>query len=275
MDRIEKALQKKRSRRHGNDDAAPAFVENSKYLEDRTEIVHPFEKIVYTQSRVVETPANVLAENRLIAGNRSDPRSVVFRMLRTQVLQKMRENGWTSIAITGPISGVGKSVVATNLAISISLEVNQTVLLVDADLRRPSIHKYFDFEPEYGLIDYLRSEARLEDLFVNPVYKRMLLIPGKGTTSESSELLSSPRMSKLLKDIKSRYQSRIIVFDLPPLLSTDDVIVFMPEVDATLLVVENGKNTKSEVEKSMRLLESTNLIGTVLNKAEEQAQEYY
>ena len=82
-------------------------------------------------------PQSVLSENRLIAGNRSDPRATSFRMLRTQVLHAMRENDWTSLAVTGPSSGIGKSLVATNLAISISLEVNQTVLLVDVDLRRP------------------------------------------------------------------------------------------------------------------------------------------
>jgi Mrp family chromosome partitioning ATPase len=149
------------------------------------------------------------------------------------------------------------------------------VLLVDVDLRRPAIHKYFDFEPDYGLLDYLRGDAELKDLFVNPVFKRLVLLPGRDTTSESSELLSSPRMVNLVKDLKNRYQSRIIIFDLPPLLNVDDAMVFLPNVDSTLLVVENGRNKQSEVQDSMRLLEGTNLIGTVLNKADEEVREYY
>ena len=88
-------------------------------------------------------------------------------------------------------------------------------------------------------------------------------------------LLSSPRMVNLVKELKNRYQSRIIIYDLPPLLNLDDAMVFLPNVDSSLLVVENGKNKQSEVHDSMRLLESTNLIGTVLNKADEEFKEYY
>ena len=268
MDRIRKALDKSKTHER------KSLLRNSR-IEVAANKDHPFEKIEYSQTRRINLPQSVLSENRLIAGNRSDPRATSFRMLRTQVLHAMRENDWTSLAITGPSSGIGKSLIATNLAISISHEVNQTVLLVDVDLRNPTVHKYFDFEPDYGLLDYLKGEADLGELFVNPVFKRLVLLPGRGTSSASSELLSSPRMVNLVKDLKARYQSRIIVFDLPPLLNVDDAMVFLPNVDATLLVVENGKNTESEVQHSMRLLEGTNLIGTVLNKADEEIRDYY
>ena len=82
-------------------------------------------------------------------------------------------------------------------------------------------------------------------------------------------------MINLIGDLRNRYESRIIIFDLPPLLNIDDAMVFLPNVDATLMVVENGKNTQSEVQQSMRLLQSTNLIGTVLNKADDDIREYY
>ncbi len=268
MDRIKKALDKSRTqkRRSMIEHTSPRAV----IPED-----HPFENIEYSETRYIDVPQAVLTEKRLIAGSRTDPRATSFRLLRTQVLHAMRENNWSSIAVTGPSSGIGKSLVAINLAISISREVNQTVLLVDVDLRRPSIHKYSDFEPEFGLQDYLRGEAELRDIFVNPVFKRLVLLPGRGTTSESSELLSSPRMVNLVKELKNRYKSRIIVFDLPPLLSIEDSMVFLPNVDSTLLVVENGKNKHSEVLDSMRLLEGTNLIGTILNKSDEDIREYY
>ena len=268
MDRIKKALEKNRSRKIDR----PATVARS----DDTQFEgHQFERIQYTNSQQLEVSQTTLSENRLIAGNRSDPRATAFRMLRTQVLQTMRENNWSMLAVTGPSSGIGKSLVAANLAISVSFEVNQTVLLVDLDLRRPSIHRYFGFEPEYGLLDYFNGEVQLGDLFVNPMFERLLLLPGRGTTSESSELLSSPRMVKMVKDLRSKYDSRIIIFDLPPLLNIDDAMVFLPNVDATLLVVENGKNTESEVQDSMRMLQGTNLIGTVLNKADEEMRDYY
>jgi capsular exopolysaccharide synthesis family protein len=270
MDRIKKALDKSRSQR-----TQKLFQQAQMRIESETSKDHPFDQIEYSQTKHIEVPQSVLSENRVIAGNRTDPRATSFRMLRTQVLHAMRENEWTSLAVTGPSKGIGKSLVAVNLAISISHEVNQTVLLVDADFRNPTIHKYFNFEPDYGLLDYFQDKAKLEDLFVNPVFKRLVLIPGRGNTTESSELLSSPRMINLVKELKSKYPSRIVLFDIPPLLDLDDAIVFLPNVDSTLLVVENGKNTQSEVEKSMRLLGPTNLIGTVLNKTDEEVRDYY
>lgn len=272
MDRIKAALDKNRSRKSGSQ-KRKSLLEQVK-LDKQLEVYQPFQNIEYTETRSVSVPQSILSENRLIAGNRADPRASAFRMLRTQVLQAMRENEWTSLAITGPTNGIGKSLVATNLAVSISFEVNQTVLLVDVDLRRPTIHKYFDFEPDAGLLDYLNGEVELKQILINPVFKRLVLLPGRSTTSESSEMLSSPRMTNLVKELKSRYQSRIIIFDLPPLLNIDDALVFLPNVDATLLVVENGKNTHSEVQNSMRILEGTNLIGTVLNKADEEIRDY-
>jgi capsular exopolysaccharide synthesis family protein len=268
MDRIRKALDKSRPKKRQN-------VLRQISLENETDITHPLEQIEYTNTRQIDTPQSVLTENRLIAGNQADPRATAFRMLRTQVLQTMRENGWTTLAVTGPTRDVGKSMVATNLAISISREVNQTVLLVDADLRRPSIHKLFDFNPDVGLLDYLQGNAKPQDLFVNPVFKRLVLLPGRDKTVESSELLASPRMTNLVKELKSRYESRIIIFDLPPLLDIDDALIFLPNVESALLVVENGGNTQSEVQKSMRQLELTNLIGTVLNKSDEEIRDYY
>ena len=268
MDRLSKALDKNRSRKRRDSRKSEPVVQ-------QLHNDHPFEKIEYTQTRRIKVPQNVLSENRLIAGNRSDPRGTAFRVLRTQVLQAMRENNWSSLAVTGPTSGIGKTLIAINLAISISHEVNQTVLLVDTDLRRPTIHKYFDFEPDYGLLDYLKGEAEVKDLFVNPVFKRLVLLPGRGSTTESSELLSSPGMHSLLSDLRTKYQSRIIIYDLPPLLTIDDAMVFLPHVDSTLLVVENGKNTQSEVQNSMRLLEATNFLGAVLNKADEDISDYY
>ena len=268
MDRIKKALDKSRNQKK---EGLP-YKTRGESSANRENV---FEKIEYSKTHHIDVPQNVLSENRLIAGNRSDPRSVAFRMLRTQVLQAMRENGWASLGVTGPSRGIGKSLIATNLAISISHEVNQTVLLVDVDLRNPTIHKYFNFAPDYGLLDYLLGEVELSELFVNPAFKRLVLLPGRGTSNASSELLSSPRMTNLVKDLVARYQSRIIIFDLPPLLHIDDAMVFLPNVDSTLLVVENGKNTESEVQNSMRLLEGTNLIGTVLNKSDEEVPEYY
>lgn len=272
MDRIKTALDKTRARRKQQRDSQPLReAESGRALQ----AYQPLENILYTQTRSLKVDQNILTRRRLIAGNRADPRADAFKILRTQVLKAMRDNGWTTLGITGPTSGVGKSLVAANLAVSISFEVNQTVLLVDADLRHPSLHTYFNFKPDLGLLDYLEGNATLPQILINPVYERLVLLAGRGSSPGSSELMSSPRMTDLAKELKLKYQSRIVIFDLPPILNIDDALVFLPNLDATLLVVENGGNTQSEVQTAMRLLEGNNVLGTVLNKADEEIRDYY
>ena len=102
---------------------------------------------------------------------------------------------------------------------------------------------------------------------MNPGIKRLVILPGLGRAEDSAELLSSPKMASLVADIKSQYDSRVIIFDVPPLLQTDDVLLSAGYFDSTLLVLEDGKNTESNITKSLQLLEGSHLLGTVVNKA--------
>ncbi len=233
-----------------------------------TEFLQTSVPITYSRTRSVKLNPKLLRERRIIAALKNEPQADMFRVLRTKVLKAMRDNNWHSLAITGATPGVGKSVVAVNLAIALAMEVNQTVLLVDADMRRPSVAWHLGFNVQFGLADYLTEELPLEDILVNPGIQRLVVLPGRGSQTFSSELLSSPRMVSLVEELKARYASRIVLFDLPPLLAADDALLFMPYFDAALLVVEDGKNTAEDVRRSLQLLDDTNLIGTVLNKAQ-------
>lgn len=206
-------------------------------------------------------------ERRLVMGLKNDPHADVFRLLRTNVLRQLRENDWSSLAVVAPTEACGKTFTAANLAAALAMEVNQTVLLVDADLRNPQLAWYFGIQPEKGLLDYLQTDIQVEDLLINPSIERLVVLPGRRSSTISSELLSMPKMSALVDELKSRYQSRIVLFDLPPLLATDDALLFMHHFDAALLVVEDGKTTPDEVQRSLAILEQTNLAGMVLNKA--------
>jgi len=228
---------------------------------------HKFPAIRYTRTRKVSVTPELMKERRLVMGLKNDPHASVFRQLRTNVLKQFREKEWTSLAIVAPTSECGKTFVTANLAIALAMEVNQTVLVVDADLRNPGVGWQFGMDVEKGLLDYLHSDVEVEDLLVNPGFDRLVVLPGRHTTDISSEFLSLPKMSSLVEELKSRYQSRIILFDLPPLLSTDDALLFMHHFDAALLVVEDGKSTQEEVNQSLALLEETNLAGMVLNKS--------
>lgn len=227
----------------------------------------PAGQVHYTQTRVVSLNSVAMERNRILLGEQKSDAGTAYRMLRTLVLQKMRENGWTSLAVTSARTGDGKTVTAINLALSLAREVNHTVLLVDLDLRNPSVHQVLGYEPEKDLSHYLYNGAPLQEILFNPGIERLVVLPCGDPIPNSSETLSSPRLVALVDELKNRYPERIVIFDLPPVLETDDPLAFSPYVDAFLFVVEEGKTTRDELTRAMDMLGESLLLGTVLNKS--------
>lgn len=252
-------------------DTAPAFEQPPAGARSPTPSggsANPPEKIHYTQTRSAKVSRDFLRSQRIIAGYDPCPFVDSYKVLRTRVLQKMRENGWSALAITSPGPGCGKSLTAINLAISLALEVRQTVLLVDANLRNPAVHRYMGVTPEYGLSDYLLDDVPIEKILINPEgFSRFVLLPCKRPLLESSEILASQKMALLVEELKSRYPSRYTLFDLPH-LATADALSFAPFVDAVLLVAEEGRTTQDELTQAIEALQGAQLLGVVLNKAD-------
>lgn len=223
----------------------------------------------YESTKSENISPRVLVSNRVVAADGLDPTAKRFQVLRTKILQQMRKKNWNTLAISAPTQGAGKSLVAANLAVSIAMEGNQSVLLVDMDLSKPSIHKYFGMEPDYGIHDYFDGTTKIEDILVHPGIERLVLLPGKRGIVNSSDQISSPLVKRLVNELKTRYESRIVIFDLPPTLISDEVLVFLPYVDCSILVVESGKNTPKEVENALEVVGSNPLLGTVLNKSDQ------
>ncbi len=233
-------------------------------------------EISYTQTRVVELDPRHLEMHRVVALNKSDLSSVSFDLLRTQVLQKMEEHGWRTLAIVSPVPDCGKTVVAINLAISIAHYTNKTAMLVDFDLRKPKVADYLGLVPEKSLNDVLEGESDVSDAFLNPGMPKLVVLPTAKQIRKSSEMLASGKVKSLIRDLRDRYKERIVIFDLPPLLNVDDAISVLPNIDCVLMVVGNGMVTKHEMEESLRHLHSTHLLGVVLNKADvQQRNQYY
>ncbi len=224
--------------------------------------------VQYSRTRTLGVPESVLLKNRVVAGLPQHPHHDAYRMLRTRVLQCLRANSWNSFAVTSPATGSGKTLTAINLAVSLAMEVVHTVLLVDLDLRNPSIHRYFDYEPEYGLSDYLFNDVPIEQILFSPSIDRLVVLPGKDGIRNSSEMLRSPKMVGLVEELKNRYPDRLVVFDLPPMLAADDALAFSPYTDSMLMVAENGATTSDDLDRAISVLKGTPIIGTVLNKAE-------
>jgi protein-tyrosine kinase len=209
----------------------------------------------------------LLQNNRVIMGNGEDSRADIFRVLRTHVLKQLRQNGWNSFAVTSAMPGAGKTFVSVNLAMAIAMEEGRNVLLVDGDLKCPRVGQYLGLQYDLGLIDCLTGDLSLYEVCIRPGIERLLVLPGRNTDRNSSELVSSRRMHNLIREIQSRYETGIVIFDLPPLFAADDALLLMSHVDGALLVVEDGKTTAEELQKAMHLLEETNLLGLVVNKS--------
>ena len=233
------------------------------------------EDVSYRHTRVVKLRAEHLEQNRIVAFDKNDPKSMIFDVLRTHVLQKMEENGWGTLAITSPTPEAGKTVVAINLAMSIAQQTNKTAMLVDFDLRRPKIGAYLGIPKEKSLNDLLDGKAELPDVLVNPDMPRLVVLPTNTPVRNSSETLSSKKIADLIKELRERYESRIVIFDLPPMLVTDDAIALLPQIDCVLMVVANGMSTRLKLDDSLRHLPAAKLIGTILNKAEIEPVGYY
>lgn len=259
MERIKEALERARQER-GDTPATP-----------RPPVVAAAARsaeINYTQTRTTQVSSGMLRSHRIIAGLPDGDFTAAYRHLRTQVLQRLTENDWNVLAITSPGEDEGKTLTAINLAISLAMEVHYTVLLVDANLRHPSIHEHMNIPAGKGLSEYLLDDIPLPDLMVHPEnLEQVVILPGGRPVQNSAELLNSPKMVQLVKELKTRYPSRIVIFDLPPVLSAADALAFAPYVDATLLVLEEGKTSQEDARRTVELLDCTNVIGTVLNKA--------
>ncbi len=266
MGSIEKALEKAKRQRKINAEA-----------EERVEVGEqtPFlERPIYTQTRQVPLDKSCLMGKRIYDPLCNPTIIDGYNLLRTQVLQKTRDSGSNTILITSTTKGEGKTLTAINLAISISREVAQTVLLVDADLRHPTVQKYFDLKVEVGLSDYLLHDIPIPDLLINPGIDKLIILPGGKAIPGSTEILGSPKMAELVQEMKTRYKDRYLIFDCSPLLVNPDSLIFSSYVDGIILVVEAGKTTTDQVKKAMEFLKGRNLLGTVLNKAG-RAETYY
>jgi Mrp family chromosome partitioning ATPase len=224
--------------------------------------------IEYTQTKQVEVNREFLRRQRVIAGLEPTSYTDAFKVLRTRVLQRMREKGWRTLGVTSPNAGAGTTLVAINLALSLALEVTQTVLLVDVNLRDPGIHDYFGLTPGFGLGDHLLDQVPIERILLHPRgIERFVLLPGNRPLPGSAELLSSPRTAELVSELKHRYTDRLVVFDLPP-LQTADTLAFAPLLDCLLLVAGAGRTGRNELAQALEHLRGIPILGTVLNDAE-------
>jgi non-specific protein-tyrosine kinase len=229
----------------------------------------------YTVSRAVALDPATVTGNRCVAFLPESPEADAYRVLRTRILQRIKELGGNTVMVTSALPGEGKTLTAINLAMTFAREFRQTVLLVDCDLKRQKIHDYLGYDGERGLIDYLLYDTPIPELMVWPGIEKLTVISGGRTIGDSSELIGSQRMKDMVEDMRTRYPDRIVFFDVPPVLAGADALAFAPLVDHILFAVQAGRTPLPEIRSALGLLPAEKVAGLVLNRQQSPPPAYY
>jgi protein-tyrosine kinase len=278
MSIVERALQKNRSstKPGGSPPRRDAKVSADRAL-IRTQQAAAIDTGVRVRSVMVHVDRDACRERRLLVKGDDEKDSAAvaaYRMLRTRLLHRARVKQWVTIAVTSAGPNDGKTLTALNLAFSMAREKSREIVLLDMDMRNPSVCRTLGVEPKRQLRDYLELGGDTQGLFFSFGNENLLISGSTHPTDEASELLSSPRFDQLLGDLKQGTVNPVILIDLPPVLVTDDALVVAPKIDAILVVASEGLTSRADLTKTLHLLSEFPIAGVVLNRAVETTPGY-
>jgi len=223
-------------------------------------------------ARRVELDLAAMAAAGLVTPNAprshaSDQYRVIKRPLISNAMGKGASilNHGNLIMVTSALAGEGKSFTAVNLAMSIAAEMDNTVMLVDADVARPSLLRMLNLPPSPGLLDVLKGNADMASVLLRTSIEKLTLLPSGTPHPRSTELLASDAMRLLLDDIAKRYPDRIIIFDSPPLLLTTEARVLATQVGQVVMVVQAEKTLRADVQRALATIETCPVRMMLLN----------
>ena len=269
MDRIQRALDLARSQR-------PHSPPPDDQRLERTTLYREFgvAPVEFAARLPLDWPA--LRERRVISCEDSQPAGHAYRMLRTQVLQRARANGLSTVGVVSAVNGEGKTLTAINLALSLAAEPNQTVMLVDLDLRRPAIARILGLAADHGLESWFGGDDPTKNVcYALEGIERLYVLPTLAPVDNSSETLAGLGTRRLLSELKDRDPGRLLIVDLPPVLLSDDALMVAPLLDAVVLVVNERRTKREDVARVIELLGNTRIVGTVLNRSKESEDRAY
>ena len=268
MDRIRTALDKARQQREFGAEPAVRTPGPGPTRAARPAAELLPARIEYTSTQTFAPDPGILESHRIMHPASREPAAAAYRMLRTQVMQRMDAHGWRSVAVLSPGADDGKTTTAVNLAISLANDRHHTVLLIDCDLKRPGVAGMFGLTVPQGVDDVLRGDAQLSECLHHPEpFERLVVLPARGPLENSSEALAGPQGRSLVGDVRGRYPERIVIFDLPPVLGCDDALAFLPQVECALVVVAEQATRREDLLRCMELIRNTPVLGTVLNRS--------
>ena len=197
-----------------------------------------------------------------------------FKVLRGQILFSREGKVPRSILVTSTFPAEGKTYVVANLATSLAMGIDEYVLAVDADLRRPRLHRMFGYSKVKGLHDYLVGNARLEEVLIKSRINKLSILPAGKPARNPAELLSSNMMARLLEEVRGRYQDRFIIIDSPPSSVTAETKFLAQHVDGIIYVVMANKTPRKNIEKAIDNLGRDKVLGIVFNGYEQVRKSY-
>lgn len=273
MEKIQAAIAKARAARGSTTDPAEP---------GRTAAARPAVTGLMTDARREELWAQLsefrpdperLERQRIVAmsgGREANP----FDVLRTKLLQQMRANNWRRLAITSPSAACGKSTITLNLGLSLARQPEVHTVIGEMDLRRPSLSTILGVKPPVGFGRVLEGRAPFEQSAVR-IGANLAIAVNDGPVRNPAELLQSASVPAVIEDIEKRYAPDLMLFDLPPMLVSDDAMAFMGQVDCVLLVAAAETTTIKEVDIcESELASQTNVLGVILNKCRYMGPEY-
>jgi len=196
-----------------------------------------------------------------------------FRKLKTQIFHRL-PNPPHFILVTSTVPQEGKTMVAVNLALAISREIHRKAILIDGDLRRPSIHLE-EYPNPKGLSDYLLNQTPLLEILLNSEEERLQIIPAGSSTRKSAELIGSRKMSDLFRSLRELRDDTYVIIDSSPIISTSEATLFSKLVDGIILVVMEGRAPKEFVRRAVKSIDRQKIIGIVFNQIDMNPSSYY
>jgi len=233
-------------------------------------------------SQRVELNLDALAESGIVTPNA--PRSHIadeFRVVKRPLISNAMGRGAARLAhgnlimITSAMSGEGKSFTAVNLAMSIAAELDHTVMLVDADVARPSVLRMLGLPASPGLLDLLEGKADMSSVLLRTNVDKLSILPSGTPHARATELLASEAMRLLLEDISNRYPDRIVIFDSPPLILTTEARVLATQMGQIVMVVQADKTLQADVQQALATIDACPVKMMLLNQLRTDAKSGY
>lgn len=276
MERIQSAIEKARQAREQGTSSKPEAKPRPGLSPQDRAVAAPSVSVVdpgpdprrdaiWKAVRSVQPKPAKLTHNRILA-YKACPEAAPYDMMRTKLMQKMRKQGWRRVGITSAGAGSGKTMTCLNLAFSLARQSDLRIMVVELDMRRPSITRALGLNEPVQFSEVLAEKAPPEDHLLR-YGANLIFAVNQSSTRHSAELLQGSSAAGVLDRLEAAYAPDVMIFDTPPLLVSDDTLAFLDQIDCALLVAEAERTRPAEVDKcEHELAARTNVMGVVLNK---------